>query len=97
MLSPLILLIVQVVYLYNCVLIAWLVLSWLISFGIVNRYQPFVQRVNVALFRLTDPLLRPIRKYMPDLGGIDISPIILMLLLNFISNELIALAASSKF
>lgn len=94
MLNPIIALLVQIIYLYNCVLIAWLVLSWLISFGIVNRYQPMVHRINVALFRLTDPLLRPIRKYMPDLGGIDISPIILMLLLNFLSNELVALAVA---
>jgi len=87
--NPLVDLIVKIIYLYNCALTAWLILSWLIAFGIVNRHQPFVQRINFALFRLTDPLLRPIRKHMPDLGGIDISPIILILFLNFISNELI--------
>jgi YggT family protein len=92
MMNPLVGLLVQLINLYNCALIAWLVLSWLISFGIVNRHQPLVQRINFALFRLTDPLLRPIRKYMPDLGGIDISPIILILLLNFISNELVVLS-----
>jgi len=59
-------------------------LSFLISFGVVNRTQPAVQRINFALFRLTDPVLRPIRKHMPDLGGIDISPIVIILVLEFI-------------
>jgi YggT family protein len=88
MLNPFIELFSWIIQLYNYVLIAWLILSWLISFNIVNRYQPVVQRLNFALFRLTDPLLRPIRKYMPDLGGIDISPIVLMLLLNFLNRAL---------
>ena len=69
-------------------LFAYMVLSWLISFGIVNRNQQAVQKVNYALFRLTDPLLRPIRKYMPDLGGIDISPVPLLLIMNFVQNSL---------
>ncbi len=89
MINPLIELIVTLINLYNYVLIAWLILSWLISFGIVNRYQPAVQKINFALFKLTDPLLRPIRKYMPDLGGIDISPIVLILAMNFIEKTLI--------
>jgi len=88
-LNPFVELICTLIRLYDYVLIAWLVLSWLISFGIVNRYQPAVQRINFALFRLTDPLLRPIRKRMPDLGGIDISPIVLLLALEFISNSLV--------
>jgi YggT family protein len=86
--NPFIELISTIIHLYNYVLMGWLLLSWLISFGIVNRHQPFVQRLNFALFRLTDPLLRPIRKHMPDLGGIDISPIILILILHFIDQSL---------
>jgi len=88
MANPFIELLSTVIHLYNYVLMGWLILSWLISFGIVNRHQPLVQRLNFALFRLTDPLLRPIRKYMPDLGNIDISPIILILILNFIDKSL---------
>lgn len=87
--NPIIDLISTVIHLYNYVLIAWLILSWLIAFGIVNRHQPAVQRANFALFKLTDPLLRPIRKYLPDLGGIDISPIILVLAFNFIERTLV--------
>lgn len=88
MMNPLFELISSVIHLYNYVLFGWLLLSWLISFGIVNRHQPLVQRLNFILFRLTDPLLRPIRKHMPDLDGIDISPIVLILLLNFIDRSL---------
>jgi YggT family protein len=66
-----------------------MILSWLISFGIVNRYQPAVQKINYALFKLTDPLLRPIRKYMPDLGGLDISPIVLILIFSFIERTIV--------
>ncbi len=87
--NPVVSLLLTVIQLYDYVLITWIVLSFLISLGIVNRHQPIVQRVNFALFRLTDPVLRPIRKHMPDLGGFDISPIIVILGLEFISNTLI--------
>lgn len=89
MLNPIVELILELIHLYNYVLFAWVILSLLISFGIVNRYQPVVQKINLALFKLTDPLLKPIRKYMPDLGGIDISPIILIIGLDFIGRTLV--------
>ena len=89
MLNPVVELILEIIHLYSYVLFAWVILRLLISFGIVNRYQPVVQKINLALFKLTDPLLRPIRKYMPDLGGIDISPIILIIGLNFIGKTLL--------
>jgi YggT family protein len=89
MLNPFVELISTLIQVYTYILLAWLILSWLIAFQIINRYQPAVQRINFALFKLTDPLLRPIRKRMPDLGGIDISPIILMIILNFIDHVLI--------
>lgn len=88
-LNPLSQLLVTVIELYTYVLIAWVVFSLLISFGIVNRHQPIVQRINFALFRLTDPLIRPIRKRVPDLGSIDISPIIALLGLQFLRNMII--------
>lgn len=87
--NPFVELISTVIQLYTYVLWAWLILSWLISFQIVNRHQPTVQKINFALFRLTDPPLRRIRKYMPDLGTIDISPIVLILLLNFLDRTFI--------
>ena len=89
MLNPVADLLITVLHLYNIVLISALIMSWLISFGIVNRYQPVVQKINYALFRMTDPLLKPIRKYMPDLGSIDISPIVLILALGFLERTII--------
>tara|TARA_B100000989_G_scaffold272496_1_gene229984 strand:- start:110 stop:397 length:288 start_codon:yes stop_codon:yes gene_type:complete len=94
MLYPVINLISTVIYLYTLVLLAWVILSLLISFDIVNRYQPLVQKIYTALNRMTEPALRPIRKFLPDLGGIDISPIILLLLLQFVNDMLYSVAGS---
>ncbi|MFN4274323.1 MAG: YggT family protein [Aliihoeflea sp.] len=60
------------------------VFSWLYAFNVVNPSNQFVGMVGNALHRLTEPALRPIRSVMPDLGGIDISPIILLLIIFFI-------------
>jgi YggT family protein len=60
------------------------ILSWLIAFNVVNVRNRFVYQVAMFLDRLTDPLLRPIRRFMPNLGGIDISPVILLLALQFV-------------
>jgi YggT family protein len=66
--------------LYTWVIIGGVILSWLIAFNVVNPYNPFVRSLWQALTALTEPLLRPIRRMLPDLGGIDISPMILLLL-----------------
>ena len=71
---------------YIWLLIAQAVLSWLVAFGIVNRYNRVVATIGDFLWRITEPLLRPIRRVLPDLGGIDISPVILILLLWFLRN-----------
>jgi YggT family protein len=67
-----------IVDLYMWVVIAAVVLSWLIGFGVVNAYSPFVRSLNQLLSAVTEPLLRPIRRAMPNLGAIDISPVILL-------------------
>jgi YggT family protein len=77
-------LISTVITIYIWLLIAQAVLSWLLAFGVVNRYNRVVTSVGDFLWRITDPLLRPIRSVLPDLGGIDISPVILILLLYFL-------------
>ena len=64
--------------------IAAAVLSWLVAFNVVNRYNPTVRIIGDTLFRLTEPLLRPIRNVLPSLGGLDISPVILILALLFL-------------
>ena len=69
---------------YIWLLIAQAVLSWLLAFGIVNRHNQVVAMVGDMLWRLTEPALRPIRSFLPNLGGIDISPVILILLLVFL-------------
>jgi YggT family protein len=75
-----------VISIYIWLLIAQAVLSWLVAFGIVNRYNRVVATIGDFLWRITEPLLRPIRRVIPDLGGIDISPVILILLLWFLRN-----------
>jgi YggT family protein len=75
--------------LYIYLIIAAAVLSWLIAFGVVNTRNQFVAMVGDFLYRITEPALRPIRNFMPNLGGIDISPIILILLIILIDNILV--------
>ena len=70
--------------LYIYLLIAAAVLSWLIAFNVVNMRNQFVAMVADFLYRITEPALRPIRNFMPNLGGIDISPIILILIIIFL-------------
>lgn len=77
-----------VINIYIWLLIIWAVLSWLVAFNVVNTSNRFVYLVGDFLNRVTGPALRPIRRLMPDLGGIDISPMILILLLIFLRNLL---------
>jgi YggT family protein len=69
---------------YWYIIIASAVFSWLYAFNVVNPRNQLVAAIGTSLFRLTEPALRPIRRFLPDLGGIDISPIILLLLLTFV-------------
>jgi YggT family protein len=69
---------------YIWLLIASAVLSWLIAFNVVNTRNQAVAVIADFLYRITEPALRPIRNVMPDLGGIDISPVILILIIIFI-------------
>ncbi len=67
------------IQLYVYVIIAGVIVSWLMAFGIVNPYNPTVRAIWQALNAVTEPLLRPIRNILPNLGAIDISPIVLLL------------------
>jgi len=84
-------LIATVIDLYIWVLIISAVMSWLVAFGVINTNNRFVYTVMDVLWRLTEPVLRPIRRMLPNLGGIDISPVILILLLYFVRNLLMRL------
>ena len=67
--------------LYIWLLIAAAVLSWLVAFNVVNSRNQFVAMVGDFLYRITEPLLRPIRSILPSLGGLDLSPVVLILLI----------------
>ena len=69
---------------YVWILIASAVMSWLVAFGVVNMRNEVVRTIWNFLYQATEPALRPIRRILPNLGGIDISPIILLLIIFFI-------------
>ena len=86
---PLIGFIVLVIDLYIWVVIAGAILSWLIAFNVVNTRNQLVASISEFLYRITEPFLRPIRNMLPNLGGIDISPVILILIILLIENVII--------
>ncbi len=73
-----------VLQLYVFVIFVMVVMSWLLTFNVINRHNRFVDSVWRTLIALTEPLLRPIRNVMPGLGGIDLSPLILLLAVFFL-------------
>ncbi|MEW5963414.1 MAG: YggT family protein [Pseudomonadota bacterium] len=75
--------------LYTYVVIAAVILSWLMGFGIVNPHNDMVRSIYYALNAVTEPLLRPIRRMMPNLGAVDISPVVLLLALFFVQTVVI--------
>ena len=77
-------LILRILDLYSYVIIAMAIMSWLLAFDVINFRNDFVRSIWGFLNAVTEPLLRPIRRILPNLGGIDVSPIILLLLLMFV-------------
>ena len=75
--------------LYVYVLIAAAVMSWLVAFNVVNPRSPVVSMVGQFLYAITEPVLRPIRNILPNFGGIDISPVIVILVIVFLQNVII--------
>jgi YggT family protein len=78
----------KVIDIYTWIVIAGAIMSWLVAFGVVNVSNKFIRMVVDVLYRLTEPVLRPIRQILPNLGGVDISPVILLLGLFFIRSLL---------
>ena len=70
--------------LYWWIVIAAVIMSWLINYGVVNRHNRVAMTVADVLYRLTEPVLRPIRRILPNLGGIDLSPMVLLIILFFL-------------
>jgi YggT family protein len=77
-------LVLQILKLYSYIVIANVLLSWLIAFNVINTQNRFVYSILEMTYRLTDPILNRIRRFLPNLGSLDISPIILLLLIWFI-------------
>ena len=82
-------LIIQIINLYKLVLLIYIIATWLISFNIINTSNRFIYSAMEILYRLSEPSLRLVRKYVPAFGNVDISPIIVYLLLWFIQSLLI--------
>jgi YggT family protein len=76
-------LILKIIDIYVWLIILQVVLSWLIAFNVLNTSNRFVYMVGDFLYRITEPAMRPIRRILPNLGGIDLSPLVLLLLLFF--------------
>ena len=81
--------ILLVLDLYIWLLIAAAILSWLVAFNVINARNQFVAMVGDFLFRITEPVLRPIRNMLPSLGGIDVSPVVLILIIILIKDIIV--------
>ena len=77
-------LVLQILKLYSYVIIANVVISWLIAFNVLNTQNRFVYSILELTYKLTEPILNIIRRFLPNLGSLDISPIVLLLLIWFI-------------
>ena len=87
----------SVIAIYLWVIIINALLSWLVAFNILNTQNRFVFSVLDVTYKLTDPILNRIRRYIPNFGSIDISPIILILVLMFLRNLVFEIFAPSLF
>ena len=85
---PILALVYVILDLYSIVLIAAVIFSWLIAFNVINTYNRFVRTVGDILWRLTEPVLRYIRGFVPPIGGLDLSPLIALVLVWFIQYSL---------
>ena len=95
--KSLFLLVDSIINIYIWLIIINAILSWLVAFNVLNTQNRFVFAVLNATHQLTDPVLNKIRKFIPNLGSIDISPVVLILLLFFIRNLLFELLAPCLF
>ena len=86
---PLLGLVVKAIDIYIWVLVISVMLNWLAAFNIINMSNRFIYLVGDFLYRITEPVLRRIRAFMPDLGGIDVSPVVLILILWAVQSMLV--------
>ncbi|GGE27898.1 YggT family protein [Agaricicola taiwanensis] len=91
--NPIVWLIIIVLDICFWIVIVSAILSWLIAFNIVNTRNQFVGAIAETLYRLTEPMLAPIRRFLPTLGGIDLSPLVLLVLIRFLQQVVIYFTA----
>ncbi len=84
-LNPFVWLVLQLIDIYTWVVIAAVIMSWLTAFGVINIHNQFARSVMRVLDALTEPLFRQIRHIIPPIGGLDLSPLIVLLALQFLS------------
>ena len=74
-------LVYDILGIYSAIIIASAIMSWLVAFGVINVRNQVIRVIVDLLYRVTEPVLRPIRRFLPNLGGIDISPVVALLLI----------------
>lgn len=75
---------INLLWLYWWIVIVAVVMSWLVAFGVVNTFNPFARRVVVVLDALTEPVFRQIRRVIPPIGGLDLSPLVVLFIIQFL-------------
>jgi YggT family protein len=83
--NPFIWLVLELIELYTYVVVAAVIVSWLIAFGVLNTYNSFARSIVTFLDAATEPVFRQVRKVIPPIGGLDISPLIVLIGLQFLS------------
>jgi YggT family protein len=93
--NPIVALLLLLLDLYWWIVVIAVVVSWLVAFGILNTYNEFARTVVRALAALTEPVFRPIRRMLPSLGGLDLSPLIVLIVIWFL--EYVLLWAEARY
>ena len=96
-LIPLIHVIIMVLNVYWWAIVIYVVIGWLEQFNVINRYNNFVYGLHTFLFRVVEPALVPIRRLLPNMGGVDLSPLALILAIYLVQGILIQLAIRFPF
>jgi YggT family protein len=91
-LAPIITLIIEILEIYKWIVIISVVTSWLVALGVLTTANHVVRGVLDVLYRLTEPVYRPFRRFLPNFGGLDISPLIVLLIIWLVQAELGTLA-----
>ena len=90
-------LLINIISLYTFIVFAWVISSWLVGFGIINLRNPTARSIVSAIERLVQPAIRPIQRIIPPLGGLDLSPIVLLFGLYFLQDWIRQIALGNFF